>query len=86
MDLDPRNLKISDFTYELPAQRIARYPLPDRDQSKLLVSRKGRISDHFFYELPSLLPEGSLLVFNNSKVLPARIRFQSENGKTIEVF
>ncbi len=84
--MNPRELKISDFTYELPVQRIARYPLPDRDRSKLLVSRKGRISDHFFYELPSLLPENSLLVFNNSKVLPARIRFQSENGKAIEVF
>jgi len=84
--LNPRELKISDFSYELPEHRIARYPLPDRDRSKLLVSRKGSISDHFFYELPSLLPEDSFLIFNNSKVLPARIRFRTEKGKDIEVF
>lgn len=84
--MNPRELKISDFTYELPEERIAKYPLPDRDKSKMLVSNKGRISDHFFYELPLLLPKDTLLVFNNSKVLPARIRFRTEKGKDIEVF
>ncbi len=83
---DPRRIPISDFYYPLPEERIAKFPLPVRDQSKLLVYKRGRISETVFHELPGLLPEGSLLVFNNTKVIQARLHFRKESGANIEVF
>ena len=66
-------VRIRDYSYELPDNKIAKYPLPVRHDSKLLLYRDGRVSDHVFVDLPSLLPQESLLVFNNSKVVPARL-------------
>jgi S-adenosylmethionine:tRNA ribosyltransferase-isomerase len=79
-------LKKSDFYYDLPEDRIAKFPLPIRDQSKLLQWKSDNISHHHFYELPDLIPEGSLMVFNNTKVIPARMLFQKKSGAWIEIF
>lgn len=84
--MHPRFLSIKDFTYELPAERIAKFPLEQRDQSKILVYKNGRISDRSFYELPDILPENSLLVLNDTKVICARLFFKKSTGATIEIF
>ena len=76
----------SDFLYDLPEHRIATHPLSERDQSKLLVF-DGNIGDHSFSQLPTILPSGSQLIFNNTKVIKARLRFtKTEGAKPIEVF
>ena len=80
------SIKIEDYSYDLPEERIAKYPLPERDSSKLLVYEDGHVSDHVFRDIPSLLPEGSIMVFNNTKVVPARLHFQRESGAHIEIF
>lgn len=85
-DLFPGNLSISDFTYILPDERIARYPLPRRDASKLLVWRKGTICETKYAQIADWLPTHSLLVFNNSKVIAARLLFGKPSGGTIEIF
>ncbi len=82
----PGELSIRDFTYELPNDRIAIHPLEQRDASKLLVYKNQTISDSAFAELPALLPELALVVFNNSRVVPARLFFQNQNGAHIEIF
>jgi S-adenosylmethionine:tRNA ribosyltransferase-isomerase len=79
-------IHIEDYNYPLPDERIAKYPLPERDASKLLHYRDGVVEDHCFRELPSLLPQGALMVFNDTKVVPARLHFQRESGAHIEVF
>lgn len=81
-------LHISDYSYILPDERIAKYPLAERDASKLLKfdSNDFSIEDHHFYELPGLLPSDSIMVFNDTKVVPARLHFQRESGAHIEVF
>jgi S-adenosylmethionine:tRNA ribosyltransferase-isomerase len=79
-------LRITDYQYHLPDDRIAAHPLPQRDQSKLLVYQGGQIAHHIFTDLPSLLPPGALLVFNNTKVIPARLLFEKNTGAVIEVF
>lgn len=83
---DPRQLSIHDFTYQLPPGRIAPEPLPHRDQSKLLLYRQGSISDRQFQELPELLPAGSLLVFNDTKVVRARLFARRPTGGVVELF
>ncbi len=80
------SLSIHDFDYELPDSAVAKYPLPDRDQSKLLVWNNTIIEDHSFSDLPGLLPEGSMLVFNNTRVIRARLHFTKSTGAKIEVF
>lgn len=80
------DLRLDQFQYDLPDERIARFPLPKRDQSKLLVYKDGQISHRRSYELPDLLPVGSFLVFNNTKVIPARLLFTKSTGATIELF
>jgi S-adenosylmethionine:tRNA ribosyltransferase-isomerase len=80
------SLSISDFNYELPDASVAKYPLPERDQSRLLVWKNGEIADHFFFNLPELLPEGSMLIFNNTRVIHARLQFTKTTGAKIEVF
>ncbi len=82
----PKDLSILDFTYELPDEKIARYPLAERDQSKLLVYRDQQITSSVYFNLPSLLPANSLLVFNNTKVVEARLYFKKDTGGTIEIF
>jgi S-adenosylmethionine:tRNA ribosyltransferase-isomerase len=80
------DIRIKDFTYDLPEHRIANSPLAERDASKLLVFREGRIEDDRFSNLPSHLPTESLLVLNNSRVIHARIFFQKASGGVIEIF
>lgn len=80
------DIHISDFTYDLPHERIAHYPLAERDASKLLVSKNNSIEEYRFSDLPGLLPSQTLLVFNNTKVIPARLLFHKDTGATIEIF
>ena len=80
------DIHIEDFAYPLPDGRIAKYPLPERDSSKLLVYREGIISESIFRNLPSELPEGALMVFNDTKVVPARLFFKRDSGARIEIF
>lgn len=82
----PEDIKISDYDYDLPEGRIARFPLERRDASKLLVSRGGELSERVFSDIGSELPEGALLVFNNTKVIRARIVMHKPSGARIEVF
>lgn len=83
---DPRHIHISDYNYSLPTERIARYPLEQRDHSKLLVYNKGHISQHIFKDIAHFLPEDSLLIYNNTKVIQARLHFRKATGARIEVF
>jgi S-adenosylmethionine:tRNA ribosyltransferase-isomerase len=82
----PQNIHISDYAYNLPDERIAAFPLPERDASKLLVYREGAITESVYKEIDAFLPEGCLLVFNNTRVINARILFQKTTGGTIEIF
>lgn len=81
-----KNIHIQAYNYPLPEERIAKYPLSQRDQSKLLIYRNGEVTQDTFTSLPSLLPQGSLMVFNNTKVIQARMHFRKETGALIEVF
>ncbi|PHI18517.1 S-adenosylmethionine tRNA ribosyltransferase [Lewinellaceae bacterium SD302] len=81
-----REFRIEDFTYELPDDRIARHPLAERDAAKLLHYHDGMIDDHHFWELPELLPPGTLLVGNATRVIHARLHFELPNGRQIEIF
>lgn len=84
--MDTKHIRIDDYDYGLPDSRIAKYPLKERDHSKLLVYNGGGISDDVFYNLPQYLPGGSLMVFNNTRVIQARLHFRKETGALIEVF
>ncbi len=79
-------IHIEDYNYGLDSARIAKYPLPERDASKLLHYANGVVDEHIFRDLPALLPENALMVFNDTKVVPARLHFQRETGALIEVF
>lgn len=79
-------IHLTDYVYELPDERIARFPLAQRDHSKLMVYRQGHIAHRQFFEIGEALPARSLLVFNNTKVIPARLHFRRSTGATIEVF
>lgn len=81
-----KNIKIRDFTYDLPDDRIAKYPLKERDQSKLLTWQNGQIGEDVFENSVDYLPEGAQLVFNNTKVIHARLFFYKETGAKIEIF
>lgn len=83
---DPRNISILDYTYDLPDDRIALYPLEERDASKLLVYKKGSIREDSYRNIADHLPANSLLIFNNSKVINARMRFMKSSGSIIEIF
>lgn len=84
--MNTKHIRIDDFNYPLPDERIAKFPLSKRDESKLLFYNQGTITEHVFHELPDLLPAGSLLVFNNTKVIQARLHFKKSTGALIEVF
>jgi len=86
MNISPRNIRISDYNYPLPDERIAKYPIAQRDHSKLLVYNQGQVSDDVFYHLPDYLPQGALMVFNNTKVIQARLHFRKSTGALIEIF
>lgn len=77
---------IEDYTYDLPDERIAKYPLSNRDSSKLLAYRNGKPKTYTFTDITSLLPDGSVMVFNDTKVVPARLHFQRSTGAHIEIF
>ena len=81
-----RYININDYDYPLPDERIAKFPLSERDSSKLLIYRGGEISERHFSDIPSELPEGSLLVFNNTKVVRARLVMHKPSGARVEVF
>lgn len=81
-----KSIGIEEFNYELPDERIAKYPLEKRDQSKLLVWKSGIISDACFKDIPEQIPAYSKLIFNNTKVIRARLNFKKETGANIEIF
>jgi S-adenosylmethionine:tRNA ribosyltransferase-isomerase len=89
---DPRHIHISDYQYDLPDERIAKFPIAGRDHSKLLVYNRGEVGEDVFYHLPNYLPKGALMVFNNTKVIQARMHFRKSDvngeptGALIEVF
>ena len=79
-------IRIEDYNYNLPDDRIAKYPLPQRDGSKLLHYKEGVVTEKKFSDISTLLPEGSIMVFNDTKVVPARLHFQRSTGAHIEIF
>lgn len=81
-----QTIHINNYNYDLPDSRIAKYPLERRDQSKLLIYRHGRISDAVFFSLPDFIPSDSLMIFNNTKVIQARMYFRKVTGAQIEIF
>ena len=83
---DPKHIHIADYNYTLPDERIAKYPKAVRDESKLLLYRKGEITEDVFHNLPNYLESGALMVFNNTKVIQARLHFHKSTGALIEVF
>lgn len=80
------HLRIEEYNYSLPDERIAKYPLEKRDSSKLLKYQEGTVEEHRFNSLPELLPENSIMIFNDTKVVPARLHFQRTSGAHIEIF
>jgi S-adenosylmethionine:tRNA ribosyltransferase-isomerase len=83
---DPQNISINDYTYSLPEGRIAKYPLAERDASKLLIYNDGAIAEDTYKNIAHHIPENSLLIFNNTKVVEARLLFQKPTGGVIEIF
>ena len=84
--MDFKQLNIEDFSYPLTNDKIAKYPLKKRDESKLLVYKDGDISENIFKNIAQYIPENSLLVANNTKVIRARLEFFKSTGARIEVF
>ncbi|MDO5447967.1 MAG: S-adenosylmethionine:tRNA ribosyltransferase-isomerase [Prevotellaceae bacterium] len=84
--MDTKHIQINDFDYPLPDERIAKFPLEQRDHSKLLLYDKGKISEDKFFNLHQYIPSGTLMVMNNTKVIQARIHFRKSTGALIEVF
>lgn len=81
-----QEIAIAEYDYPLPDERIAKYPLAERDTSKLLLYKSGEIIEEKFSNLPGFIPQGALMVFNNTRVIQARLRFRKETGAQIEVF
>ena len=84
--MNTRHIRIKDYSYDLPDERIAKFPLPQRDKSKLLVYNHGKLSQDVFSNITRYLPKGALMVFNNTKVIQARLHFRKETGSLIEIF
>lgn len=80
------DIRIEDYNYNLQDNRIAKYPLPERDASKLLSYSDGNVTEYKFREISNLIPGGSLMIFNDTKVVPARLHFQRDSGAHIEIF
>jgi len=83
---NPKTISIKDYTYFLPVEKIAKYPLSERDTSKLLIYKEGDITEDIFKNISQYIPENSLMIFNNTKVVEARLLFQKQSGGTIEIF
>ena len=84
--MNTKHIRIKDYNYDLPNERIAKFPLPERDKSKLLVYNHGEVSQDVFSNITRYLPQGALMVFNNTKVIQARLHFRKETGSLIEIF
>ena len=84
--MNTKHIRIKDYNYDLPDERIAKFPLPERDKSKLLVYNHGEVSQDEFSNITRYLPQGALMVFNNTKVIQARLHFRKETGSLIEIF
>ena len=84
--MHPKNLSIKDYTYSLPEEKIANYPLAERDASRLLIYNNGEITEDIYKNLDKHLPADSLLIFNDTKVVAARLLFQKPTGAAIEIF
>lgn len=84
--MNAKHIHIKDYNYPLPDERIAKFPLPQRDSSKLLLYRHGEVSEDVFTRLPHYLPQGALMVFNNTRVIQARLHFHKDTGALIEIF
>ena len=84
--METKRIHIKDYNYSLPDERIAKFPLAQRDHSKLLLYKHGEVSEDVFYNIQNHLPEGALMVFNNTKVIQARLHFRKSTGALIEVF
>ena len=84
--MTPKEIRIEDYNYPLPDERIAKYPLAKRDESKLLLYQNGKVGESVFRRLPEFLPSDTLMVFNNTRVIQARLLFHKETGARIEVF
>lgn len=84
--IDPKKVRMADYSYELPNEKIAQYPLPKRDESKLLVYKQGLIEEDRYRNLADHLPNNTLLIFNNTRVVPARLYMKNQQGQGIEVF
>src|SRR5689334_11570006 len=82
----PKSLLIEEFNYDLPDEKIAKYPLPERDKSKLLIYNNGAINENIYLNIGQYLQENSLIIFNNTKVIEARLLFKKQSGTTIEIF
>ena len=83
---ETKHIRISDYDYPLPDERIAKFPLSERDHSKLLLYKHGEVGEDVFCNLPKYLPKGALMVFNNTRVIQARMHFRKETGALIEIF
>ncbi len=83
---ETKHIRISDYNYPLPDEKIAKFPLKERDSSKLLVYKQGNIEEKVFSSLPEYIEHGSLMIFNNTKVIQARLHFRKETGALIEIF
>lgn len=84
--MNTKHIRIKDYNYDLPDERIAKFPLSQRDKSKLLVYNHGEVSQDEFSNITRYLPQGALMVFNNTKVIQARLHFRKETGSLIEIF
>lgn len=86
MVIRTQQIRIEDYDYQLPDERIAKFPLPKRDESKLLLYKDGNVSESIFKHITDFLPAGSLMVFNNTRVIQARLLFHKDTGARIEIF
>ena len=86
MNNSTKHLQIKDFDYDLPDEKIAKHPLEKRDNSKLLIYKNGLIEEDIYLNLATHLPANSLMIFNNTKVVEARLLFKKSTGTTVEIF
>jgi len=84
--MDPRNISIKDYSYTLPEEKIAKHPLPERDASRLLIYNNGKIQEDIYRNIANYIPSNSLMLFNDTRVVEARLLFQKQTGGVIEVF
>src|SRR6478672_5359695 len=84
--MHPKDLRIEDYRYDLPDEQVAKYPLPERDASRLLVYKDGKTTEDSYRNIAGHIPAGALMVFNQTKVVHARLLFKKDSGGVIEIF